>query len=129
MKSIEDQYEVEDIDNLSKMVISIFEHWGLPAGDQLELLGMSSTNQGVLNGFRKGESMSGSRDQLDRLAMLLRIHKNLRLLFPRNRELAYKWMTTSSRAFEGRTPVEITVTRGIEGLIMVGAYLEGKRGI
>ena len=128
MNSIKDQYTIGETGNLGKMLINLFDHWGLSTGDQLELLGMSSSNRGALGRFREGKSMSGSRDQLDRAGILLGIHKNLRLLFPHNRELAYQWMTTPNRAFEGKTPVEMVVIWGFTGLLMVRAYLDSKRG-
>lgn len=55
-------------------------------------------------------------------ASLLGIHKNLRLLFPHNRELAYRWMTTRNKAFDNQTPVEVVKGWGFAGLLMVRAF-------
>lgn len=60
---------------------------------------------------------------------LLAIHKNLRLLFPHNRALAYRWMTTRNRAFDNCTPTEVISERGFTGLLMVRAYLDRARGV
>ncbi|MBU2719762.1 DUF2384 domain-containing protein, partial [Acidithiobacillus ferridurans] len=54
--------------------------------------------------------------------------KNLRLLFPHDRDLAYQWMTTRNRAFDHRTPVEVVREWGFTGLLMVRAYLDHARG-
>jgi uncharacterized protein (DUF2384 family) len=79
--------------------------------------------------YRKGEPIGTSRDQYERVGHLLGIHKNLRLLFPHNRELAYRWMTTRNKAFENRTPVEVIKEWGFAGLLMVRGYLDHARSV
>ena len=73
---------------LAKMLLTLFDHWNLTTEDQALLLGLASTNRAALSRYRKGEPIGASRDQYDRVGHLLAIHKNLRLLFPKNRELA-----------------------------------------
>ena len=53
---------------------------------------------------------------------------HLRLLFPHNRDLAYRWMTTRNKAFDNLTPVEVVKEWGFAGLLMVRAYLDRARG-
>jgi hypothetical protein len=124
------QFEERKADRaeLAKMTMRLFEHWQLPTEDQLSLLGLSTTNRGALTRYRKGEPLAPNRDLLERVGILLGIHKSLRLLFPRNRELAYTWMTQRNRAFEGMTPVEAIKQWGFTGLLMVRAYLDKARG-
>jgi len=117
-----------DRSELAKMVMRLFEHWQLSTEDQLSLLGLSTTNRGALTRYRKGEPLAPNRDLLERVGILLSIHKSLRLLFPRNRDLAYAWMTQRNRAFEGMTPVEAIKQWGFTGLLMVRAYLDRTRG-
>ena len=59
-----------------------------------------------------------------RKILILSIHQNLRLLFPQNRDLAYRWMTTRNKAFENLTPVEVVKESGFAGLLMVRGYLD-----
>jgi hypothetical protein len=117
-----------DRSELAKMVTTLFAHWQLSTEDQLSLLGLSTTNRGALTRYRKGEPLAPNRDLLERVGILLGIHKSLRLLFPHNRELAYAWMTQRNRAFEGMTPVEAIKQWGFPGLLMVRAYLDRARG-
>ncbi|OGT21304.1 MAG: hypothetical protein A2V90_03475 [Gammaproteobacteria bacterium RBG_16_57_12] len=117
-----------DRSELAKMVMTLFEHWQLSTEDQLSLLGLSTTNRGALARYRKGEPLAPSRDLLERVGILLGIHKSLRLLFPHNRELAYAWMTQRNRAFDGMTPTETMKQWGFPGLLMVRAYLDRARG-
>jgi len=124
------QFEERKADRsaLAQMVMQLFEHWRLPTEDQLALLGLSTTNRAALSRYRKGEPLAPNRDLLERVGILLGIHKSLRLLFPHNRDLAYAWMTQPNRAFEGMTPVETVKQWGFPGLLMVRAYLDRARG-
>lgn len=113
---------------LAKMVMALLDHWALPTEDQAALLGIAASNRAALTRYRKGEPIGTSRDQFERVGHLLGIHKNLRLLFPQNRDLAYRWMSTRNKAFDNLTPVEVVKEWGFAGLLMVRAYLERSRG-
>lgn len=114
---------------LAKMVMTLLDHWQLSTEDQAALLGIAASNRTALARYRKGEAIGTSRDQYERAGHLLGIHKNLRLLFPQNRDLAYRWMTTRNKAFDNLTPVEVIKEWGFAGLLMVRGYLDRARGI
>lgn len=114
---------------LAKMVMTLLDHWKLSTEDQAALLGIAASNRAALTRYRKGEAIGTSRDQFERVGHLLGIHKNLRLLFPHNRDLAYRWMSTRNKAFDNLTPVDIVKEWGFAGLLMVRAYLDRARGI
>ncbi len=119
----------EDRGALARMVMTLFEHWQLSSEEQVALLGLAAGNRATLLRYRKGEPIGGSRDQYERVGHLLGIHKNLRLLFPQNRELAYRWMKTRNRAFENLTPIDVIREWGFVGLLMVRSYLDRARGV
>ena len=114
---------------LAKMLLTLFDHWNLTTEDQALLLGLASTNRAALSRYRKGEPIGASRDQYDRVGHLLAIHKNLRLLFPKNRELAYRWISTRNKAFDNLTPVEVIKEWGFAGLLLVRSYLDHAKGV
>ena len=114
---------------LAKMLLTLFEHWNLTTEDQAMLLGLASSNRAALSRYRKGEPIGASRDQYDRVGHLLAIHKNLRLLFPKNRELAYCWISTRNKAFDNLTPVDVIKEWGFAGLLMVRSYLDHAKGV
>jgi hypothetical protein len=118
----------EDRGALARMVMKLFEHWQLGTEDQAALLGLAAGNRAALGRYRRGEAIGSSRDQLERVGHLLGTHKSLRLLFPQNPDLAYRWMTTRNRAFDNRTPVEVIKDQGFAGLLMVRGYLDRERG-
>jgi hypothetical protein len=112
---------------LARMVVKLFEHWGLSLPEQSGLLGLSSSNRASIARYRAGEPLADNRDLLDRVSCLLGIHKTLRILFPQNRDLGYRWMSTFNRRL-GQRPVDLVLERGFEGLIAVRRYLELERG-
>ena len=113
---------------LARMVMKLLEHWQLSAEDQLALLGLSPESRVSLKRYREGGALSDSRDLLDRVGHLLAIHKSLRILFPQNRELAYRWMSTRNNDFQRLSPVEVVKQYGFTGLVMVRSYLDRERG-
>ena len=119
----------QDRGPLAKMVMTLLDHWNLTTEDQAALLGIATSNRAALTRYRKGEPIGTSRDQYERVGHLLSIHKNLRLLFPQNRDLVYRWMSTRNKAFDNRTPVEVVKEWGFAGLLMVRAYLDRARGV
>jgi hypothetical protein len=100
---------------LAKMIMRLFDLWELGVQDQLSLLGLSKNSMATLRRYRNGSPLANSNDLLDRVANLLSIHQSLRLLFPHNRALAYKWPTTVNRAFGERSPVEVII-RSLESM-------------
>ncbi|MHB1267837.1 MAG: antitoxin Xre/MbcA/ParS toxin-binding domain-containing protein [Acidithiobacillus ferriphilus] len=124
--TVQDQHQ--DRSALARMVMRAFELWGIGNEDQLSLLGLATDNRAALSRYRKGAPLAASRDLLERAGHLLAIHKNLRILFPEDRDLAYAWMTQRNRAFDNHTPVEVIRESGFVGLLMVRAYLDRARG-
>lgn len=114
-------------ERLARMVMQLFDHWSLTTTEQAGLLGLSADNRSTLARYRKGDPLADSRDLLDRVGHLLGIHKSLRILFPHDRDLAYRWMTTPNRRLGGR-PVDVALDRGFEGLLALRRYLDFERG-
>lgn len=115
-------------EKIAAMLMKMFELWGLSTEEQLDALGLAKDNRTALKRYREGHSISSSRDMMDRAGNLLAIHKNLRLLFPRNQDLRYRWMKTRNKAFHGRTPIETIQEMGFPGLLYVRSYLDRARG-
>ena len=113
---------------LARMVTRAFEHWKLGTEAQLAMLGLATSNRAALGRYRKGEPLASNRDLLERAGHVLAIHKNLRLAFPQDPDLAYAWMTQRNRAFDGRTPVDVIREWGFAGMLVVRAYLDRMRG-
>jgi hypothetical protein len=109
---------------LAKMVTRLFDLWKVSAKDQAVLLGLPETSGRNLARYRNGSPFPDSRDLLDRAANLLSIHQSLRILFPNNRDISYKWPTTPNRVFGGMSPVEFVRVGGFIGLFIVKRHLD-----
>lgn len=114
-------------ERLARMVVSLLDHWELPLNDQAALLGLSAQSRSTIARYRRGEPLADSADLLARAGHLLGIHKALRIMFPHDRDLAYRWVGTPNRRFGERTPLEI-MKQGFEGLLAVRRYLDFERG-
>ncbi len=115
-------------ERLAKLVIALLDHWRLAPPDQAALLGLSAQSRSTIGRYRKGEPFADSADLLARAGHLLGIHKALRILFPQDRELAYRWITAPNRRFGGVAPVDIMKRHGYEGILAVRRYLDFERG-
>lgn len=123
--SLEHQFhDSQDRGALAKMVMTLLDHWMLSKEDQAALLGMAASNRAALTRYRKGKPIAINRDQYDRVGHLLGIHKNLRMLFPQNRELAYRWMSTRNKALDNLSSVDMVKEWGFTGLLRVRTYLD-----
>ena len=115
-------------ERLARMVVSLLDHWKLTPNDQAVLLGLSTQSRSTIARYRRGEPLADSADLLARAGHLLGIHKALRILFPHDRDLAYRWVTTPNRRFGDSAPLEIMKRHGYEGILAVRRYLDFERG-
>ena len=114
-------------ERLARLVVSLLDHWNLSPNDQAVLLGLSTQSRSTIARYRRGEPLADSADLLARAGHLLGIHKALRILFPHDRDLAYRWVSTSNRRF-GARPLDVMKRHGYEGILAVRRYLDFERG-
>ncbi|MDW7646496.1 MAG: MbcA/ParS/Xre antitoxin family protein [Desulfuromonadales bacterium] len=122
-----DLHNAENRRRLAKMTVRLFDHWELSTKDQAALLGLSTEGRTSISRYRKGFAFADSQDLLGRAGHLLGIHKSLRLIFPHNIELAYRWISQPNRRFGYVAPLDI-MKQGYEGLLAVRRYLDFERG-
>jgi hypothetical protein len=108
---------------LAQMLTQLMLHWKLPIKAQCALLGLHESSKGRIYRYRRGSPLSTNRDQMDRAALLLSIHAHLRVLFPKNREIVYSWMSDGNKVFNGQAPVAVAQAYGIVGLQLVARHL------
>jgi transcriptional regulator with XRE-family HTH domain len=115
-------------ERLGRVVVALLDHWGLNPADQASLLGLSAQSRSTVARYRKGEPLADSADLLARAGHLLGIHKALRIMFPHDLELAYRWVGTPNRRFGDVAPLEVMKKHGYEGILAVRRYLDFERG-
>jgi len=123
-----DLHARDNRERLARMVVSLLDHWNLAPNDQAVLLGLSTQSRSTVARYRRGEPLADSADLLARAGHLLGIHKALRILFPHDRDLAYRWVTTPNRRFADTAPLEVMKRHGYEGILAVRRYLDFERG-
>lgn len=122
-------YSKDERSRLAKMVTRLFEHWQVDSSAQAELLGLSGGSRTAVSRYRRGTPLPESRDLIDRVGNLFGIHKSLRLLYPENPEIAYRWPTLRNSTLDNYTPLEIMVEQGLPGIVAIRGYLDQLRGL
>ena len=107
-------------------VISLFKHWGLKNEEECELLGGVSPAQ--LAKFKIGKAHITSRDTIERVGNLLGIHKNLRILYPYNREVVYQWVKGRNQKLHNLRPIDVMLEHGYLGIAQVRRLTDFLRG-
>jgi hypothetical protein len=115
-------------ERLARLLMELFDRWKIAPADQAVLLGLSSQSRSTLARYRRGEPLADSADLLARAGHLLGIHKALRILFPQDLDLAYRWIGAPNRRFGGAAPLDIMKRHGYEGILAVRRYLDFERG-
>lgn len=109
------------IDTALRLLLRILEGlWKLDHKTQAKLLKVSLP---TLKRYRAGRSLPRRREQLQRIEDLHRCYMALRVLFPRNTELADAWPTRRNRNFKERNPIAHAIRRGTRD---VRRYLESE---
>lgn len=122
-------YSKDERSRLAGMIMRLFERWGVDTTAQAELLGLSGGSRTAVSRYRRGAPLPESRDLIDRVGNLFGIHKSLRLLYPHNPELVYRWPTLRNATLDQYTPVEIMIEQGLPGIVAIRGYLDHLRGL
>jgi len=110
---------------LAMMIMRLFRLWDIPPDDKLALLGLDSSDRKLLEDYEKGvAALPDSEEVLKRAGYLLGIHKNLRILYPKNRSLVYDWIKRYNGEI-GPTPFE-TMKTGLQGLASIYNFLDSE---
>ena len=90
---------------------------------QIQVLGYTGAKRSAI-----APEVPAIADLIARAGHLLGIHKSLRILFPHDRDLAYRWIAAPNRRFDGASPLDIIRRYGYEGMLAVRRYLDFERG-
>ncbi len=96
---------VSKFKSASKAFWNIVNLYHFSREEQASLLGIKH-NRERLKLMQDLHQIPEADDVLLRVGMLIAIHKNLRIIFPYNRDLVYKWMKVENPDFEGLSPLQ-----------------------
>lgn len=107
---------------------NIADEWGLTAEQQRTLLGGISKSS--FHNWKAGQVAALSRDQLERVSLVLGIYKAMALLFA-DGEGAKRWLkgANTGAAFGGFSPLARMLRGGIEDLYVTRRYIDAWRGV
>jgi Protein of unknown function (DUF2384) len=111
-----------------RLFLKLADHWNLSVDQRLALLGDISRQ--TYHNWQRGKVGTLSRDQLERISLLLGTHKGLKLLFS-DEAAGLRWFKSANRdlPFGGKAPLDRALRGGIDDLYAVRRYIDAWRGI
>jgi Protein of unknown function (DUF2384) len=111
-----------------RLFMSLCDQWRLAVDQRRALLGDIST--AAYHNWRNGKTGTLTRDQLERISLVLGIHKGLKLLFA-DETSASRWFTSPNRdlPFGGDSPLGRALRGSIDDLYAVRRYIDAWRGV
>ena len=111
-----------------RLFLRLSELWRLAVDQRRALLG--DISRPTYHNWQKGKAGTLTRDQLERISLVLGIHKGLRLLFA-DEASATRWLTSPNRdlPFGGESPLDRALRGSIDDLYAVRRYIDAWRGM
>lgn len=111
---------------LAQTVMGVLNEWHVPPEAQCALLGFpEGTKSRKLNQFRNGTAFPEDRAMLLRAHYILSIQNAVGSMYPHNTEVGNYWVTTPNPFFNERTPLQVMLDSGVEGMETVVHHLNG----
>lgn len=112
--------------DITRVVMQLLDSWKLETAEMQALLCMpKEIRSRTFHKFREGQaSFPDDPNVLRRANYLLRISDALRTTYPRNPEMAGRWIRQGHRRFGKRTPLTIMLEGGDGGLVAVLSELD-----
>ena len=111
-----------------RLFMRLSDRWRLPVDQRRLLLG--DISRPTYHNWRNGKVSALTRDQLERISLLLGIHKGLKLLFADDAS-ATRWFASPNRdlPFGGVSPLDRILRGSIDDLYSVRRYIDAWRGM
>lgn len=111
-----------------RMFMRLADLWALAVDQRRALLG--DISRPTYHNWNSGKIGTLSRDQLERISLVLGIHKGLKLLFA-DEASAMRWLKSPNRdlPFGGRAPLDRALQGSIDDLYAVRRYIDAWRGM
>ncbi|MBI5042101.1 MAG: DUF2384 domain-containing protein [Gammaproteobacteria bacterium] len=115
----------EDRVYLTRSIISLLESWGIGLSEQVVILALpSEITARNMRRYQTDTPFPDDPDVLERIEHLIGIADALRTTFPRNPQMGPLWMHRRNKHFRRRTPVNLMVEDGLDGVIAVRTHLD-----
>lgn len=111
-----------------RLFLRVCDLWDLKIDQRRAILGGISKQS--YHNWKAGQVAALTRDQLERISLVLGILKGLRLVFAEDQH-GFRWLKagTADAPFNGRSPLALMEQGGINDLFEVRRYLDAWRGV
>jgi Protein of unknown function (DUF2384) len=111
-----------------RLFLKLADLWQLSVDQRRVLLGDISRQ--TYHNWQNGKVATLSRDQLERVSLLLGLHKGLKLLFVDD-AAGQRWLKSVNTdvPFAGKTPLERALCGSVNDLFVVRRYIDAWRGV
>lgn len=110
---------------IARAVMRAMDAWGVAPEQQVLLLGFDDMRPRKLHRYRAGEPFPQDEALLLRAHYLLTIHNAVESMYPHSTQTGHLWVTTPNPLFSEKTPLEIMLEHGVEGMRRLVSHLNG----
>ncbi len=115
----------EECTSLAGMIMSILDSWGLNGQAIMSVLNLP---QGVplraLRRYRENTAFPKDEGVYERVDHIVGIYDALRTTYPHNPPMGLIWLRQRHQRFQDRSPLQVIVEDGLEGLVRVRIHLD-----
>ena len=106
--------------------LRILDNWRIEHSAQLQLLDLPEMHPRMLKRVRRGDGqVEEDEGQLKRIRSIFEINKTLQIMFPHNGSMADYWVTTPNVHMQEKSPLDIMLAHGHDGMQTVAEQLSG----
>lgn len=106
--------------------LRILDKWRVEHSAQLQLLDLPDMHPRILKRMRRGDGVvEEDPGQMQRIHSIFEIHHTLQTLYPHNGDMADYWVTTPNVQLQERSPLEVMLAHGHDGMQIVADQLSG----
>ncbi len=110
---------------MTQKIMHNLDEWGLSAADQVSILDLpEGTRTRKLRAFHENTPFPDDPNVEYRVVRLMGIIDALRTMYPKSSVMGRHWMKTPHRRFRNRTPLQIMLEDGAQGVTAVLAELD-----
>ena len=111
-----------------RLFLKLADQWQLSVDQRCALLGDISRQ--TYHNWQNGKVATLTRDQLERISLLLGTHKGLKLLFA-DEAAGMRWFKSANRdiPFGGKPPLDRALRGSVNDLYAVRRYIDAWRGM
>ena len=111
--------------SLTRSIMTILDGWGLSGQHIMEVLNLpSGTPLRVLRRYRENTPFPDDHNVYERVEHIIGIADALRTTYPHNPPMGVLWLKQVNKRFQQRSPLELIVTEGLQGMLEVRYHLD-----